>query len=123
MKKRKFSRVIFDTEAMIQWAHNQHKSHVENLSMRGVFIHSDSTLSLDLKTQVTVALFFTGSNSELNLALDGIVVRNDQEGVGIEFDAYDLDAFIQLRNIVAYNSGDFDHVLEEFISGSLPETE
>jgi hypothetical protein len=65
---------------------------------------------------ITISL--TGDTSSLSISVKGSVVRIDQDGVALEFEKIDLDSFVHLKNIVAYNDGDEKKIMEEFIASS-----
>ncbi|MBF0527660.1 MAG: PilZ domain-containing protein [Deltaproteobacteria bacterium] len=75
-----------------------------DLSMKGMFLETETTLPLDTPVDITVEL--TGATSEVALRMKGRVVRVSPHGMGIDFTEVDLDSFFHLRNIVMYNAGD-----------------
>jgi hypothetical protein len=112
-EKRKFSRVPFLIKVKVNWRDKQITGEIGNLSLRGMFIQMPPTIPMG--ESLVVNLQLTGDSSDLKVSIGGKVVRDTPEGIGIEFEQIDLDSFIHLRNIVAYNSGNADHIDEEFL--------
>jgi len=48
-------------------------------------------------------------------------VFEDSDGVALQFAQVDLDSFVHLKNIVAYNSGGEDKIMEEFVASAKDE--
>jgi hypothetical protein len=114
MEKRELTRVAFHIEAIIKYQERTFAGKVENLSLKGMFIQTAE--KLEVTEPISIIIHLAGDSSDLEINLNGNVVRVDQSGVGVQFDKIDLDSFIHLRNIVAYNSGDEDNVMKEFLS-------
>jgi hypothetical protein len=119
MEKRRFKRVLFRTEAMVQYGDKTFTGEVADLSLRGMFVKSPHEIPLG--ETVKAKIFLSGSTSELSIQVDGTIVRHQGEnGFGIQFHEMDVDSFVHLRNIVIYNSGDAAQVMEEFMDFMKP---
>ena len=114
MQKRKFSRVEFKSEAFVQREGLQIKGEVDNLSLKGMFLNTAQKHPLNEAVDITI--YLSGTSSELAINLKGIVVRHEDRGIAVNFNWMDLDSFIHLRNVIAYNMGDKDAVMEEFFN-------
>jgi len=44
---------------------------------------------------------------------NGVVSRKNEEDIGLTFDKIDLDSYMYLKNIVAYNIDDAEKIMEE----------
>jgi hypothetical protein len=111
-EKRKFTRVSFAIQAQVEWQGKNLAGEVANLSLRGMLVKVPEPIPVGQKVAVTLRL--VGSSSDLRVRLEGHVVRVAPEGIGLEIEQMDLDSFIHLRGIIAYNSGDANRVDEEF---------
>ncbi len=111
MERRKNRRVPFQVEATVQIGKTSFKGMVDNLSMKGMFLASE-TLSGGSSLDISIKL--SGSSSPLSLELKGRAVRLTEAGIAIEFQEMDLDSFTHLRNIIAQNSDDPDAAYEEY---------
>jgi len=111
MSTRKFSRVRFNVGATVRTADRQFQGAVENLSMTGMFLVTGEQLAEGDSADISMAL--TGTLPEIAIHFTGIVTRMTAEGIGFTFDKMDLDSYMHLKNIIAYNSDDAEKVMEE----------
>jgi hypothetical protein len=111
MRTRKFSRVHFNVGATIRIADRQFQGAVENLSMTGMFLVTSEQLAEGDLVDITIVL--SGILPEISVGFNGIVTRVTADGVGFTFDKMDLDSYMHLKNIIAYNIDDVDKVMEE----------
>lgn len=112
MEKRDFTRVPFETKAVINWKGRSITGTVENLSLKGMFLKTSEEIEDD--QEISIKIFLTGSSSQLTIDLDGTVLRYENEGMAIRFQKIDIDSFIHLKNVVAYNQGNADEIMNEF---------
>lgn len=118
-ERRKNTRVVFHTTATVRFAGEVfERLAIGDLSLRGVYLAGISGRRQGEKCEV--ALFLTGTSSELKLNMAGKVVRQDDKGVGIHFEEIDIDTFFHLKNIVYYNANDPDQVENE-LTENIPE--
>ena len=75
----------------------------KDVSLKGIYVRAPGLKKgMECKTIITL----TDSSPELKVEIHGKVARVDDNGAGIIFSQpMDLDNFIYLQNIVAYNSG------------------
>ena len=111
MSTRRFSRVRFNVGATIRIADRKFQGAVENLSMTGMFLVTNEMLSDGETADITIVL--TGTLPEIAVNFTGIVTRITADGVGFSFEKMDLDSYMHLKNIIAYNSDDAEKVMEE----------
>lgn len=111
MSTRKFSRVHFSVGATVRIADRQFQGAVENLSMTGMFMLTNEQLPEGEIADITIVL--TGTLPEIAVNFTGVVTRITDDGVGFTFEKMDLDSYMHLKNIIAYNIDDSDKVMEE----------
>lgn len=111
MTTRKFSRVQFNVGATVKIAGRQFQGAVENLSMTGMFLVTSEHITEGETADITIVL--TGTLPEIAVNFAGIVTRTSEEGVGFTFEKMDLDSYMHLKNIIAYNIDDAEKVMEE----------
>ena len=111
MSTRKFSRVHFNVGATIRIGDRQFQGAVENLSMTGMFMLTNEQLPEGKIADITIVL--TGTLPEIAVNFTGVVTRIAEDGVGFTFEKMDLDSYMHLKNIIAYNIDDSDKVMEE----------
>lgn len=111
MSTRKFSRVQFNVGATVKIADRQFQGAVENLSMTGMFLVTNEQFVGGEPADITIVL--TGTLPEIAVNFSGVVTRITDDGVGFTFEKMDLDSYMHLKNIIAYNIDDSDKVMEE----------
>lgn len=111
MSTRKFSRVRFNVGATVRITDRQFQGAVENLSMTGMFLVTGEQLAEGERADITIVL--TGTLPEIAVNFTGIVTRTTPDGVGFTFEKMDLDSYMHLKNIIAYNIDDAEKVMEE----------
>ena len=112
MEKRSFSRIPFQTKAIVRAKETTVIGVVENLSLAGIFLKTPERLRLN--RLVKIELLFTGTSSQISIILDGKITRHENIGMGIGFRNLDLDAFFHLKNLITYNTDKIDKVKKEF---------
>lgn len=118
-QRRKNTRVAFHAEATVRVAGKIfERLAIKILSLRGIYIEGISGRSEGETCGVDI--FLTGSSSELKLSMGGKVVRQDEHGVGVQFEDIELETFTHLKNIVQYNAVEGDQVDKELV-GNISE--
>lgn len=110
MEKRKSIRVEFKVEAEITYNKITIKGEIDDLSVNGMLIITPE--KIDLNSIVDVTVYLSGSSTHLSINLTGITTRIDERGIAIKFTEMEVDSFVHLRNIVAYNDTEIDEFLE-----------
>lgn len=113
MPKRHFSRVPFQAEANLRWNKETQKGKVENLSLKGMLLKTDMP-QIPVGDSVDVEILLSGSSSRVSIGIQGKVVRKEPEGLAIFFTSMHLDSFVHLKNVISFNLGDEDGVMDEF---------
>ncbi len=106
MDKRRFSRVDYQTSAMVRTEDGREiRGQVENLSLKGLFVVSPAEISEGLHVEIHLAL--SGNGAALVLHVKGRVVRVDPRGFAIDLvlRGIDVDTLTHLRHIIDYNLG------------------
>ncbi len=80
------------------------KGSSQDLSLRGIFVETDR--DFDMGTRCLVKVFLAGGLDEVELQMQGTVVRQTPNGIGVEFNSMDVDTYSHLKNIVMYNTMD-----------------
>ena len=111
MSTRKFSRVQFNVGATVKIADRHFHGAVENLSMTGMFLVTNEQVTEGESADITIVL--TGTLPEIAVNFSGIVTRITEDGVGFTFEKIDLDSYMHLKNIIAYNIDNAEKVMEE----------
>ncbi len=107
-ERRKYVRVGFKTAIHIVIDANGEKIHLDgnskDLSIRGIFVSTPKKLPAG--TACKVKVYLTGGIDDIELSINATIVREAENGMGIEFDSMDVDTYTHLKNIVYYNNAD-----------------
>ena len=112
MEKRSNTRITFGVGATLKYKGKSFKSKVVDLSLKGVLLKTENEIPKDSKVKVGISM--EGSTSKLKINVEGIVARSTKANTAITFTSIDLDSFIHLKNIVSYNEGNEDKIMNEF---------
>jgi hypothetical protein len=112
MEKRTNTRVEFGVSAVIKYKRQSIKCNVINLSLKGILLKSEKEIPED--AEVMIGIIMEGTTSKLKINVKGIVVRSSTAETAIVFNSIDLDSFVHLKNIVAYNEGNEEKIMQEF---------
>ncbi len=113
-EKRKKTRVYFETQVVLKTDVSEITMSVNSsdISMRGMFVTTDKRIPSGTPCKIEIVL--SGTTSRLALNIEGVIARQDENGLGITFDSMDSDSFFHLKNIVMYNSSDPDAIEKEW---------
>jgi hypothetical protein len=111
MSTRKYSRVNFRVVATVMADGHRFSSEVKNLSMSGMFMVTGEQLQRGEAVEITIVL--SEASPGIHVSVTGKVSRIAENGIGFTFEKIDLDSFTHLKNIVAYNLGDANKIMEE----------
>ena len=114
MERRQFTRVEFKAMASIKSPKVETTGNVQNLSLNGMFFVTEETFQTG--DPIDIKIYISGSTSDIFVSLQGIVLRQEEEGVAVQFkmDSIDMDALTVLRYVLAYNGMDDQQVLKEY---------
>lgn len=114
MEKRKYQRANLDAKAYINYNGLRYKVCLINMSLKGICLESEENIDIEVNNKIKVNLSIVNTMPEFDISFEGIVTRKEGCLIGFKIEIIDLDSFINLRNIVANNTGDYDHIMEEF---------
>ncbi|MBF0210869.1 MAG: PilZ domain-containing protein [Desulfamplus sp.] len=114
--RRHYARVPFSTRIIVMYSdsadgsEDDYKHEVDvtgsstNLSIKGLFVKTQEKVASQVACKVKIIL--SGGLEPIELIIQARVARVEADGMGIVFDAMDLDTYTHLKNIVQYNSED-----------------
>ena len=107
--RRKHSRVGFATQIKIELKTKDQvtlEGNSKDLSLKGIFVSTPRRFARG--TSCFVKIYLTGGIEKIELLVEGTIVRQTDTGIGIVFNAMDVDTYSHLKNIVHYNRVDSD---------------
>ncbi len=99
MSQREYPRVDFEAEASIINGVKSFKGRLENISLCGVYIRTESRIPVGASAEVTFADTFSSRKGAVKA--NGKVVRTDGEGIAFRLQQMDVDSFINLHLMVS----------------------
>jgi hypothetical protein len=115
-EQRKFTRVLFETKAVVQADSISLEGEIKNLSLNGMFMSVPSSGDVVVGTDVVASIMIEGKGSLTTIRTRGTVVRLQGDGLAIQFDsdATELDSFVLLKAVLLSNGGDQQTIENEF---------
>lgn len=113
--QRKLSRVYYNISAEFKNLSYSYKGQVINLSLKSAYIKTPNLHKLQKKDSLELKLLMSGILTTSYIEIDGEIQRIDKEGIVVKFNSMDIDSFIYLKNIVAYNDGDHNKIVSEYL--------
>lgn len=112
---RRFTRIPYQSEVLMNAKGQWFRGMSENLSLYGVYVRSSSMFEIDSVVELTISLPQEMTTSvEEYIDVNGIVVRQDENGIACEFREVEVDAFINLKNVISSQCENRSLVMDEF---------
>lgn len=119
MEDRLHPRVIFHVSASLDFNGHIINGNVENLSMSGMLVNTCDYIP-EL-SEAEASIYLSGATSELSLNMNCKVVRKNKHCIAVRFTHMDIDSYIHLKNIIAFNKMDEEKIIREFEATIPPE--
>ena len=97
MFDRHFYRIDFVTKAKVEMFNESFDAVTENLSLDGLFLHTDHPLPVGKMATINLNI---PSTSHTFVTVKGEVVRNSPGGAAFHFKAVDYETFSELKTVV-----------------------
>lgn len=104
IERRRFSRIIYQTQATLTQNSSQVTALVCDLSLHGLLLTSEQSSSLDTDKQVEVA--FSLAESDVTIQLVGNIVGLNNNVIRVSIDHIDIESIGHLKRLVELNVGD-----------------
>lgn len=113
MNQRRRTRVLARKGATVQWAGGACRGEIENLSLKGCLVGAPEGDTAPEGGDVAVVIHLEPDTPELDVRVQGRVVRADGRGVAVDFTEIELESFRHLFRLVQYNAPDPDEIEDE----------
>lgn len=116
MEKRRFTRFPLDTKAKVLVTSKDTilEGETGNVSLKGIFFRTVTVLPLG--EQVEIELWMPNDPSQSKVKTKAVVVRHEDDGMGLEFAGMDFDCFFSLQSIISQVSGSPSLVARELFN-------
>lgn len=112
--KRDFTRAIVGVKAEIITKETLISGLVGDVSLKGLFLICDDQLPEGMECTVHLFLGDQEPPQKLRIETKGVVIRNLDNGIAVEFTELDLDSYDHLKHLVSLNATDTEQVEHEF---------
>ncbi len=102
-RNRHYSRVKWRSRAIVTARSTEIRGPVLNISLNGVLVETERDLEPHAPCNVRIPL---GGDPEQAILASGHVVRREEKGLAIRFEAMDVDSAAHLRQLTTLNSED-----------------
>jgi len=113
MNQRRRTRVISQKGVTVRWDRGEGEGSIANVSLKGCLVASQDGQRPRLGESVQVVIHLEEGAPELDVALDGRVVRLDEASFAVDFTEVAPESFHHLFRLVQYNAADPDGIEEE----------
>ncbi|WP_019276852.1 PilZ domain-containing protein [Vibrio coralliilyticus] len=104
IERRRFSRIVYQTQALLSQANKVVKSSLCDLSLHGLLLTSDDADSLDVDSMVDVE--FSLQDSDITIELVGKIVGLNNNVIRLSIDHIDIESIGHLKRLIELNVGD-----------------
>jgi len=112
LEKRHFTRIAFDARARLLQGESDWPTHLLDISLKGALVELPAGSAL--KKGDSVSLHLLLSDEETEIYMEGHVVHQEQNHLGLVCDHIDVDSVSHLRRIVELNTGSETLLEREF---------
>ena len=112
-ERRQSNRIVFKVKAKLSaQGTNYRAEEISNLSLGGCLLPIPEEIALGTACQVEIHI--GGTTSELNIRVDGEIVRCNEKGVAVKFTKVGRDSLLHLQNIIRHNEPYSESAAKEF---------
>lgn len=104
IERRRFSRIVYQAQAVITQESTQVNASVNDLSLHGLLASSDQADVLDINKQINVE--FSLSGSDVTIQLVGNIVGLNNNVIRVAIDHIDIESIGHLKRLIELNVGD-----------------
>ena len=111
MDHRRFSRILFSSDAQLLCNEQSFSTEILDLSLQGALVKRPADWNIEIGS--SVQLQFQLNDSELVLQMDTIVAHSHQDTLGLRCEKMDIESVSHLRRLLELNIGDADLLSRE----------
>lgn len=125
-ESRHFSRIPFQADVQLHFhlTEEPHTARLRDISLKGALVETAQPIANAFKGKTCRMVLLLGDDGE-HIAMEGRVVHQEDQFMGIECQHIDLDSMINLRRLVELNMGDaalLERELAEVLNIDAPGT-
>jgi len=113
MEKRRFTRIPFTVPVVVHWGGTTLAAETSDLSLVGIRLVSLQSIPLNESVDLHIAL--PQACPPQSLTAHAVVVRQDDQGIGLAFTGMDFESFFIVAQLVSDGLGDRRRVAHEIL--------
>ncbi|MDH4233887.1 MAG: PilZ domain-containing protein [Gallionella sp.] len=102
---RHFSRINFHVNVQLHLANKVQTAHLLDISLKGALVETGQPIANSFKEESIRMVIFLNHDGE-HITMEGKVVHQEGQRLGIECQQIDLDSMTNLKRLVELNTGD-----------------
>jgi hypothetical protein len=108
MEHRRFSRILFSSNAQLELNQQAFRTSVLDLSLKGALVAKPEGDSwpTSIADDTTVILRFFLNDSDLEVVMTGTIAHSHEHSIGLRCELIDIDSVSHLRRLLELNMGD-----------------
>ncbi len=108
MEHRRFSRILFSSNAQLELNQQAFRTSVLDLSLKGALVAKPEGDSwpTSIADDTTVILRFFLNDSDLEVVMTGTIAHSHEHSIGLRCELIDIDGVSHLRRLLELNMGD-----------------
>jgi hypothetical protein len=112
-ERRQSNRIVFRVRAELSVQDLHYRAEeISNLSLGGCLLPISEELALGTACQVEIHI--GGTSSELNIRVEGEILRCNEKGVAVKFTKIGRDSLLHLQNIIRHSEPYSESAAKEF---------
>tara|TARA_Y100001956_G_C4129236_1_gene192450 strand:- start:11197 stop:11568 length:372 start_codon:yes stop_codon:yes gene_type:complete len=104
IERRRFSRIVYRTQAVLSQGMNAIDASISDLSLHGLLVSCEQSAMLDVNEQVDVEFSLPGSDVTIQLVGNIVGVNNNM--IRLSIDHIDIESIGHLKRLIELNVGD-----------------
>lgn len=113
MNQRRRTRVVSQKGVTVRWGRGEAQGSIANVSLKGCLVAPGEAPRPPLGEIVQVAIHLEDGAPDLDVVLEGRVVRSGDDAFAVDFTEVAPESFHHLFRLVQYNAADPDGIEEE----------
>lgn len=122
MEHRRFSRILFSSNAQLELNSQSFRTSVLDLSLKGALVAKpqDNNWPHAIADDTAVTLRFLLNDSDLEVVMTGTIAHSHEQSLGLRCELIDIDSVSHLRRLLELNMGDAELLGRELSELTAP---
>jgi hypothetical protein len=109
--RRQFTRILFSINAVLEIDGQDYQVNIHDISLNGALVSRPETQTCFLRSLGTLKIALSDTNTQVSMFI--AVVHEENDEIGLQCNAIDIDSVSHLRRLVELNLGDTEQLNKE----------